>query len=64
MHRKARGNLVKQLVSVNMLMLLHFMHHIALCTPCIAHFDLASCLCMYARSQRAGTQGASGASSS
>jgi hypothetical protein len=45
-NRKARGKLVKWLVRVNMLKLLLFIHHIALCTACIAHFDLTSYLCI------------------
>jgi hypothetical protein len=45
-----------------MIRLLLFIHHIALCTPCIAHFDLASCLCIYARSRRAKIRNSSGVS--
>jgi hypothetical protein len=40
-NRKARGKLVKLLVRVSRLRLLLFMHHIALYTPCIAHFNVA-----------------------
>jgi hypothetical protein len=39
-NRKARGKLVKLLVRVSMLRLLLFMHHIALYTPYIAHFNV------------------------
>jgi hypothetical protein len=45
-----------------MIRLLMFMHHIALCTSCIAHFDLVSYLCMCDRSHGAETRGADGAS--
>jgi hypothetical protein len=45
-----------------MLRTLLFIHHIALCTPCIAHFDLASCLCIYARSRGAKIGNSSGTS--
>jgi hypothetical protein len=38
------GKLVKLLVRVSMLRLLLFMHHIALYTPCIAHFNVAHLL--------------------
>jgi hypothetical protein len=47
-----------------MLNLLLFMYHIALYTPCIAHFNLVSYLCMCDRSHEAGIGGSSGASSS
>jgi hypothetical protein len=43
-NRKARGKLVKLLVRVSMLRLLLFMHHIALYTPYIAHFNVAHLL--------------------
>jgi hypothetical protein len=62
--RKARGNLVKYLVRVNILRLLLFMYYISLCTPSIAHFDLVSYLCMCDISRRIEIPGVIGASSS
>jgi hypothetical protein len=45
-NRKTRGKLIKLLIRVSMLRLLLFMHHIALCTPYIAHFNVAHLLHM------------------
>jgi hypothetical protein len=46
----------------NMLRLLLYMHHIALWTPCIVHFNLNSYLCIYARSCGAEIGSSNGAS--
>jgi hypothetical protein len=63
-NKKDRGKLVKSSIWVNMLRLSLMMHHIALCTPCIALFIVPHICAFCDRPHEDGTRGANRASSS